>query len=219
MVTLDDLFERIKEGEIKELSVILKADVQGSIEALSDSLLKLSTEEVKVNIIHASTGAITETDVMLASASHAVIIAFNVRANPRGREVAAKEKVDVRYYDVIYNVIKDVQLAMTGLLEPTFKENVIGRANVKEIFHVPKVGTVAGCYVTDGHIGRNANIRLLRDDVVIFDGKMASLRRYKDDVKEVQSGYECGVGLEDFQDIKPGDVFEVYNMEEVRAEL
>ncbi len=219
VVTLNDLFERIKEGEIKELSVILKADVQGSIEALSDSLLKLSTEEVKVNIIHASTGAITETDVMLASASDAVIIAFNVRANPRGREVAAKEKVDIRYYDVIYNVIKDVQLAMTGLLEPTFRENVIGRANVKEIFHVPKVGTVAGCYVTDGHIGRNANVRLLRDDVVIFDGKMASLRRFKDDVKEVQSGYECGVGLEDFQDIKPGDVFEVYNMEEVRAEF
>jgi translation initiation factor IF-2 len=219
VVTLNDLFERIKEGEIKELSVILKADVQGSIEALSDSLLKLSTEEVKVNIIHASTGAITETDVMLASASDAVIIAFNVRANPRGREVAAKEKVDIRYYDVIYNVIKDVQLAMTGLLEPTFRENVIGRANVKEIFHVPRVGTVAGCYVTDGHIGRNANVRLLRDDVVIFDGKMASLRRFKDDVKEVQSGYECGVGLEDFQDIKPGDVFEVYNMEEVRGEL
>jgi translation initiation factor IF-2 len=219
VVTLNDLFERIKEGEIKELSVILKGDVQGSIEALSDSLLKLSMEEVKVNIIHASTGAVTETDVMLASASDAVIIAFNVRANPRVREVAAKEKVDIRYYDVIYNLIKDVQLAMTGLLEPTFRENVIGRANVKEIFHVPKVGTVAGCYVTDGRIGRNANVRLLRDDVVIFDGKMASLRRFKDDVKEVQSGYECGIGLENFQDIKPGDVFEVYNMEEVRAEL
>jgi translation initiation factor IF-2 len=219
IVSLDDLFEKIKEGEIKELKIILKADVQGSIEALSDSLIKLSTEEVKLHIIHSSTGAITETDVMLASASGAIIIGFNVRANPRVADVAAKEAVDIRYYDVIYNVLKDIRLAMAGLLEPVYKENIIGRADIKEIFRVPKVGTVAGCYVTDGHIERNANTRLLRDDVVIFDGKIASLRRFKDDVKEVQSGYECGIGLENFQDIKPGDVFEVYNMEEVEAEL
>ena len=219
VVSLNDLFERIKQGDIKELNIILKADVQGSIEAVSESLLKLSTEAVKVNIIHASTGAVTETDVMLASASGAVIIGFNVRANPRGKEVAVKEKVDIRYYDVIYNVIKDVRLAMTVLLEPTYEENVIGRADVKEIFRVPRAGTVAGCYVTDGHLERNAKIRLLRDDVVVFDGKMASLRRFKDDVKEVQSGYECGIALEGFQDIKPGDVFEVYQMEEVAAEL
>ncbi|NNG08513.1 MAG: translation initiation factor IF-2 [Desulfobacteraceae bacterium] len=219
IVSLDDLFERIKEGEIKELNLILKADVQGSIEALSDSLHKLSTEEVKVKIIHFSTGAITETDVMLASASGAIIIGFNVRANPRVREVAAKEEVDIRYYDVIYNVIKDIQMAMAGLLEPVYRENIIGRADIKEIFHVPKVGTVAGCHVTDGHVERNANVRLLRDEVVVFDGKISSLRRFKDDVKEVQSGYECGIGLENFQDVKPGDVFEVYNLVEEQAEL
>ena len=219
IVSLDELFDRIKEGEIKELNLILKADVQGSIEALSDSLHKLSTEEVKVKIIHFSTGAITETDVMLASASGAIIIGFNVRANPRVREVAAKEAVDIRYYDVIYNVTKDIHMAMAGLLEPVYRENIIGRADIKQIFHVPKVGTVAGCYVTDGHIERNANVRLLRDEVVVFDGKISSLRRFKDDVKEVQSGYECGIGLENFQDIKPGDVFEVYNLEEEAAEL
>jgi translation initiation factor IF-2 len=219
IISLDDLFDRIKEGEIKELNLILKADVQGSIEALSDSLFKLSTEEVKVKIIHSSTGAITETDVMLASASGAIIIGFNVRANPRVTDVAAKEEVDIRYYDVIYNVIKDIQMAMAGLLEPIYRENIIGRADIKQIFHVPKIGTVAGCYVTDGHIERNANVRLLRDDVVVFDGKIASLRRFKDDVKEVQSGYECGIGLENFQDVKPGDVFEVYNLEEEKAEL
>jgi translation initiation factor IF-2 len=219
IVSLDDLFDRIKEGEIKELNLILKADVQGSLEALTDSLFKLSTEEVKVKIIHSSTGAITETDVMLASASGAIIIGFNVRANPRVRDVAAKEEVDIRYYDVIYNVTKDIRMAMAGLLEPIYRENIIGRANIKQIFHVPKVGTVAGCHVTDGHIERNANVRLLRDDVVVFDGKIASLRRFKDDVKEVQSGYECGIGLENFQDVKPGDVFEVYNLEEEKAEL
>ncbi|MGD8986293.1 MAG: translation initiation factor IF-2, partial [Desulfobacteraceae bacterium] len=219
IISLDDLFDRIKEGAIKELNLILKADVQGSIEALSDSLFKLSTEEVKVKIIHSSTGAITETDVMLASASGAIIIGFNVRANPRVTEVAAKEEVDIRYYDVIYNVTKDIHLAMAGLLEPVYRENIIGRADIKQIFHVPRVGTVAGCYVTDGHIERNANARLLRDEVVVFDGKIASLRRFKDDVKEVQSGYECGIGLENFQDIKPGDVFEVYNLVEEEAEL
>ena len=219
IVSLDELFDRIKEGEIKELNLILKADVQGSIEALSDSLHKLSTEEVKVKIIHFSTGAITETDVMLASASGAIIIGFNVRANPRVTEVAAKEEVDIRYYDVIYNVTKDIEMAMVGLLEPVYRENVIGRADIKQIFHVPKVGTVAGCYVTDGHVERNANARLLRDEVVVFDGKISSLRRFKDDVKEVQSGYECGIGLENFQDIKPGDVFEVYNLVEEEAEL
>jgi len=219
IVSLDDLFDRIREGEVKELNIVLKADVQGSLEALSSSLEKLSTENVKLHIIHAATGAIAESDVMLASASGAVIIGFNVRANPRVVEIAEKENVDIRYYDVIYNALQDIRDAMTGLLEPVFEEDVIGRARVKEIFHLPRVGTVAGCTVTDGHIERNAKVRLLRDDVVVFDGKIASLKRFKDDVKEVQAGYECGVGLENFQDIKPADVLEFYHLKEVEAEL
>ncbi|MBN2032919.1 MAG: translation initiation factor IF-2 [Deltaproteobacteria bacterium] len=219
IVSLDDLFKKIKEGEVKDLNIIIKADVQGSIEAISESLLKLSTDEVKLKIIHSSTGAITETDVMLASASRAIIIGFNVRANPRVFELAGKEKVDIRYYDIIYNVIKDVRDAMAGLLAPILKETVIGRASVKEVFHVPKVGFVAGCYVTDGRVERNARARLLREEVVVFDGKISSLRRFKDDVKEVQTGYECGMALENFQDIKAGDVFEVYQVEEIKAEL
>jgi translation initiation factor IF-2 len=219
LVSLDDLFERIKEGEVKELNIVLKTDVQGSLEALADSLVKQSTEAVKLKIIHSATGAITESDVMLASASGAIIIGFNVRANPRVREIAEREDVDIRYYDVIYNAIQDIRMAMAGLLEPVFKEHIIGRVDIKEIFHVPKVGTVAGCYVTDGRVERNANIRLLREDVVVFDGKIASLKRFKEDAKEVQSGYECGIGLQNFQDIKPGDVFEVYQIEEMEAEL
>lgn len=219
IVSLEDLFNKIKEGAIKELNIVLKTDVQGSLEALSDSLIKLSTDEVKVKMIHSSTGAISETDVMLASASNAIVIGFNVRANPRVIKIAEKEKVDIRYYNVIYNVLEDIRMAMTGLLEPVFKEKVIGRADIKEIFNVPKIGTVAGCIVTDGFIERNARVRLLRDEVVIFEGSLASLRRFKNDVKDVQSGYECGIGLEGYQDIKPGDVFEVYQLEEVAAEL
>ncbi|MFC1891372.1 translation initiation factor IF-2 [Thermodesulfobacteriota bacterium] len=219
IVSLDDLYLRIKEGAIKELNIVLKTDVQGSLEALAESLIKLSTEEVKLNIVHSSTGGVTETDVMLASASGAIVIGFNVRANPRVMQIADKEKVDVRFYDVIYKVLENIRLAMTGLLDPIYKENVIGRADIKETFNVPKIGTVAGCYVTDGYIERNSKVRLLRDEVVVFDGAMASLRRFKDDVKEVQTGYECGIGLEDFKDIKPGDVFEVYQIEEVKAEL
>src|SRR4030043_431822 len=219
VVSLDDLYEKIKEGKIKGLNIVLKADVQGSLEALSESLNKLGTEEVKVKMIHSSTGAITESDVMLASASGAIVIGFRVRANPRVVRIAEGEGVDIRYYDVIYNLIEDIQKAMTGLLEPIYKENVIGRADIKEVFNVPKVGTVAGCLVTDGYIERRSMVRLLREEVVVFDGKMASLRRFKGDVKEVQTGYECGIGLESFQDIKPGDVFEVYQIEKIQADL
>ncbi len=219
VVSLDDLFEKIKEGEVKELNIILKTDVQGSLEALADLLVKQSTEEVKLKIIHMATGAITESDVMLASASNAIIIGFNVRANPRVSELAKIEKIDIRYYDVIYNAVNDIRKAMTGLLEPVYEEHIIGRALIKQIFHIPKVGAVAGCHVSDGHVERNANARLLRDDVVVFDGKISSLKRFKDDVKEVHSGYECGISLENYNDIKPGDVFEVYQVEEVEAQL
>jgi translation initiation factor IF-2 len=219
LTSLDDLYEKIKQGGIKELNIVIKADVQGSVEALKDSLAKQGTDEVKLKIIHTGTGAITESDVMLASASGAIIIGFNVRANPRVREIAENENVDIRYYDVIYNVVNDVRMAMAGLLEPVYEEQVIGRASIKETFHVPKIGAIAGCQVTEGRVERNANVRLLRDEVVVFDGKISSLRRFKDDVKEVQKGYDCGIGLENFQDIKPGDVFEVYKIEQVEAEL
>jgi translation initiation factor IF-2 len=218
-ISLDNLFDRIKEGEVKELSIIVRADVQGSLEALVDSLTKLSTDEVKLRVIHGATGAVTESDVMLASASKAIIICFNVRANLAVRAVAETENVDVRFYNVIYNVIEDIQSAMAGLLEPVYNENIIGRADIKEIFHISKVGTVGGCYVTDGRIERAAKVRLLREDVVIFDGKISSLKRFKDDVKDVPSGVECGIGLENYNDLKPGDVLEVYTLEEIKAEL
>jgi translation initiation factor IF-2 len=218
-VSLDNLFDRIKEGEVKELNIIIRADVQGSVEALVDSLTKLSTEDVKLKVIHGGTGAVTESDVMLASASKAIVICFNVRANPVVKALAGKENVDLRFYDVIYKVIEDVRSAMEGLLEPVYNENIIGRADIKQIFHVSKVGTVAGCYVTDGKIERSAKVRLLRDDVVIFDGNLSSLKRFKDDAKDVSSGFECGVGLENYNDIKPGDVFEFYTLEEMKVEL
>ena len=219
IVSLNDLYEKIREGAIKELNIIVKADVQGSLEALTESLRKLATEEVKIRIIHSSTGAITESDVMLASASDAIIIGFRVRTNARVVQLAERENIDIRYYDVIYDLIEDIKKAMAGLLEPIYKENVIGHADIKQIFSVPKIGKIAGCYVSDGQVDRNAKIRLLRDNVVIFDGKIASLKRLQNDAKEVQAGYECGIGLESFQDIKPGDVLEVYKVEEIKAEL
>lgn len=219
IVSLDELFDRIKEGEVKEFNIVLKTDVQGSLEALGEALEKLSTSEVKLRIIHSGAGAITESDVMLASASKAIILGFNVRANARVAELADREKVDIRYYDVIYNAIKDIRLAMAGLLEPIYKEQVIGHADIKEVFHIPKVGAVAGCMVADGRIERSASVRLLRDGKVVHEGKIGSLRRFKEDVKEVQTGYECGVGVEGYQDLKPGDVFEFYRLEKVAAEL
>jgi len=213
-VTLDQLYERIKEGA-KELNVILKADVQGSLEALTEALQKLGTEDVKVRVIHGSTGAVTETDVMLASASDAVVIGFKVRPDYRVVEIADREGVEIKVYDIIYDVIAQVKAAMEGLLEPVFQEVLQGHAEVRNLFRVPKVGTVAGCYVTDGKVVRTASIRLLRDGVVVYDGKIFSLKRFKEDAKEVATGYECGIGLENFNDIKVGDVLETYVKEQV----
>ena len=213
--TLDDLFNQISAGQIKDLNVIIKADVQGSVEAVRQSLEKLSNDEVRVRSIHGGVGAITETDVMLASASNAIIIGFNVRPDSNARAMAEKEKIDVRLYRVIYQAIEDVQNAMKGLLAPKYKEVLLGHATVRQPFRVSGVGTIAGSYVTDGKIMRNMQIRLLRDNVVIHEGKISSLKRMKDDAKEVNTGYECGIGIESYNDIKENDVIECFNMEQI----
>ena len=217
-ITLEQLYEKIKEG-VKDLNVILKADVQGSIEAISDALHKLSTEDVQIKTIHSSTGAISETDVMLASASNAIIIGFNVRPDSRVNELATQEGVEIKLYDIIYNVIADVKAAMEGLLEPEYKEVVQGRAEVRELFKVPKIGVIAGCHVLDGKIPRSAGVRLLRESVVVFDGKILSLKRFKDDAKEVLAGFDCGIGIEGYNDLRVGDVIEAYITEQVERKL
>jgi translation initiation factor IF-2 len=218
-LSLENLFQQMQDGEVKDLNIIIKADVHGSIEALKDSLVKLSNEEVKINVIHCATGAIAESDVSLAAVSHAIIIGFNVRPNPKIQSFAADENVDIRYYDVIYNVINDVQNAIVGMMASTFEEKVLGNALVREVFHVPKVGMVAGCSVTDGKIQRGAKVRLIRDSIVLYDGKISSLRRFKDDVKEVLSGFECGIGIENYNDVKIDDVIECYYLEEIKPEI
>jgi translation initiation factor IF-2 len=205
----------VKEGSIKELGIVLKADVQGSVEVLNDTLTKLSTDRVKVRIIHAGAGAITETDVNLASASNAVIVGFNVRPERMAQELAEKESIDIRLHTVIYNVTDELKKAMEGLLEPTFKEVVAGHAEIRNMFRVPKVGVIAGCYVTDGRIPRTAQVRLLRDNVVVYEGKIGSLRRFKDDVSEVKEGFECGIGIAGYNDVKLSDVIEAFTMEKV----
>ncbi len=214
-VSLDELFSQIQEGKVKDLNIIVKADVQGSVEAVKQSLARLSNEEVKVNTIHGGVGAITESDIMLASASNAIIIGFNVRPQPMAIALAEKEKVDVRLYRVIYNAIEDVEAAMKGMLEPEYKEVVLGHAEVRATFKASAVGTIAGCYITDGKINRNNDIRLIRDGIVIHEGKLASLKRFKDDVKEVNTGYECGLNIEKFNDIKEGDIVEAFTIEAV----
>ncbi len=214
-VSLDDLFHQIHEGEMKELKLIVKADVQGSVEAVKQSLMKLSNEEVVINIIHGGVGAINESDVMLASASNAIIIGFNVRPESTAKSAAELEKIDVRLYRVIYNAIEDIELAMKGMLDPIFQEKVIGHAEVRDTFTVSNVGTIAGSYVTDGNMKRNASARLVRNGIVLYEGEMASLKRFKDDVKEVATGYECGIMLEKYNDLKIGDIIEAFIMEEI----
>ncbi|SHH99948.1 translation initiation factor IF-2 [Sporanaerobacter acetigenes] len=214
-VSLDDLFDQIQAGEVKDLNVIIKADVRGSIEAIKQSLIKLENEEVKVNIIHGGVGGITESDVMLASASNAIIIGFNVRPTLNAMDIAKRENVDIRTYRIIYEAIEDIQSAIKGMLEPTIVEEVIGRAEVRATFKVPSIGMIAGIYVLQGKLTRNCKTRLLRNDVVIFEGNVSSLKRFKDDVKEVQSGYEGGLGLENYNDVKEGDIIEAYILKEV----
>jgi translation initiation factor IF-2 len=218
-LSLEQLYEKIQKGEVKDLNTIVKADVQGSVEAVSESLRKLTTDAIRLNVLHASVGAITETDVNLASASNAIILGFNVRPEVKAQALAEKEGVDIRLYNIIYDAVEDVKKAMEGLLEPTLREKPLGRAEIRDTFSVPKVGMVAGCYVLDGKLQRNAQVRLLRDNVVIYTGKMSSLRRFKDDVKEVATGYECGIGLENYNDLKVGDVIEAFEIEKVAAIL
>ncbi|MBI1921080.1 MAG: translation initiation factor IF-2 [Geobacter sp.] len=218
-LSLEQLYEKIQKGEVKDLNVIVKGDVHGSVEAVGEALRKLSTDAVRLNVIHSAVGAITETDVNLAAASNAIIIGFSVRPEVKAHAHAEKEGVDIRLYNIIYDAVEDVKKAMEGLLEPTLKEKYLGRAEVRDIFSVPKIGTVAGCYIQDGKILRNSQVRLLRDNIVIYQGKLASLRRFKDDVKEVSTGYECGMGLENYSDIKVGDIIEAFEIEKVATKL
>lgn len=219
-VSLDDLFAKIQEGSMKELAIVIKADVQGSSEALAGSVEKLSTEAVKLRVIHNGVGGIMESDVLLAAASRAIIIGFNIRPEPKAASLAEQQGVDIRLYTVIYDAIADIKAAMEGLLEPTLKERVLGRAEVRQVFTIPKVGAVAGAYVVDGMISRtSAGVRVIRDNVVVYQGKLGSLRRFKDDVREVQQGYECGLSVENFNDVKTGDVVEAYTIDKIAAKL
>lgn len=219
-VSLEDLYSQIKEGTVKELDIVVKADVQGSVEAIRQSLEKLSTDDVKVRVIHGGVGAITETDISLATASNAIVIGFNVRPDSNSVAAAEREGVDVKTYRIIYDAIEDVKSAMIGMLEPEYKEVVLGKAEVRETYKISSVGTIAGCYVLDGKITRNSDIRIIRDGIVVFESTLASLKRFKDDAKEVRSGYECGLSVEKFNDLKEGDIIEAYTMEAiVRKEL
>ncbi|MDA3894616.1 MAG: translation initiation factor IF-2 [Desulfobacteraceae bacterium] len=218
-MSLEKLYEKLMEGEVKDLNLIIKADVQGSIEALKDSLIKLSFDEVKIGVIHSAVGPIRESDISLAAVSNAIILGFNVRPTAKVSLIAEEENVDIRYYDIIYNAIKDIKNAMVGLMDAKFEEKVLGEAEVRETFHVPSIGTIAGSYVTSGKIKRGAQVRLIRDGIVTYDGKVATLRRFKDDVKEVAQNYECGILIENYNDIKIGDIIECYYFEEVKPTM
>jgi translation initiation factor IF-2 len=214
-LSLDDLYDQIQAGNVKELDLVIKADVQGSVEAVKQSLLKLSNEEVVIKCIHGGVGAINESDVVLASASNAIIIGFNVRPDAMAKSLAEQEQVDIRQYSVIYNAIEDIEAAMKGMLDPVFEEKVIGHVEVRQTFKASGVGTIAGSYVLDGLIQRNATVRLTRDGEQLFEGALASLQRFKDDAKEVKAGYECGIVLENWNDVREGDQMEAYIMVEV----
>jgi translation initiation factor IF-2 len=216
---LENMFTNMEAGEVSELNVVLKADVQGSLEAICDSLTKLSTDEVKVNIIGRGVGGITETDASLASASGAILIGFNVRADATARKLIDNEAVDLHYYSIIYDLIDEVKAAMGGLLAPEFKQEIIGLAEVRDVFKSPKIGAIAGCMVTEGIIKRNNPIRVLRDNVVIFEGALESLRRFKDDANEVRNGMECGIGVKNYNDVRVGDQIEVFEVVEVKRTL
>lgn len=214
-VSLEDLFDQIKQGDIKEINLIVKGDVQGSVEALTGSLEKIDVEGVKVKIIHTGVGAITESDVTLASASNAIVIGFNVRPDGNARKAAESENVEIRLHNIIYKVMEEIEFAMKGMLDPEFEEKIIGQVEVREIFKVSKVGTIAGSYVTEGKVTRDSGIRVIRDGVVIYEGEIDALKRYKDDAKEVAKGYECGVTIKNFNDLKIGDIIEPYEMQEI----
>jgi translation initiation factor IF-2 len=218
-IKLEDLGRAIAEGEMQELPLVVKADVQGSIEAVSDQLMKLPQQKIKLRIIRSGVGAITESDVLLAAASNAVVIGFNVRPERKATETAERDKVDIRLYTVIYDVMEEMKKAMEGLLEPTVREVRLGAAEVRDTFKISKVGTIAGSYVTDGKVNRQAQVRLLRDNVVIHTGKVSSLKRFKDDASEVKSGLECGIGIAGYNDVKPGDVIEFFTTEKVKETL
>ena len=218
-LSLENLFEALEEEEVKELALIIKADTQGSVEAVKESIEKLSTEKCQVKVVHTGVGGINETDVILASASDAIIVGFNVRPDAKAIEASEKEGVSLELHTIIYDLIDRVRNAMEGLLDPIVKEKITGHAEVRETFHISKIGTIAGCMVSDGNVVRDSSVRVIRDGVVVYEGKLASLRRFKDDVKEVNSGYECGIGIEKFNDIKVGDTFEFYVQEEFKQEL
>jgi translation initiation factor IF-2 len=218
-ITLDEIGRRLAIGDFKELNIIVKGDVDGSVEALTDSLLKLSTENIKVNVIHKAVGPIAESDVLLASASNAIIVGFQVRPTIGARKLAETEEIEIRLYSIIYNAIEELKLAMEGMLAPKEEEKIIGTAEVRNTFKISKVGMVAGCYVLDGKLARNAKVRLIRDGIVIYTGDLSDLKRFKDDAKEVTHGYECGLSIKNFNDIKVGDNVEAFEMVEVKRTL
>jgi translation initiation factor IF-2 len=217
--SFEDMFQRIQDGEARELPVVVKADVHGSVEAIVGALTKLGTDEVKVQVLHAGIGGINESDVGLARASEAMIIGFNVRANPQAREAAKRDGVEIRYYSIIYDVTDDLKTLLSGMLAPRLRENTLGYAEIREVFNITKVGKVAGCMVTEGVVRRGAKVRLLRDNVVIHEGDLGQLKRFKEDAKEVREGYDCGISLANYQDIKVGDMIECFELEEVARAL